>query len=147
MHTAPLLLVVLSLCQQWLCPIRPLQPVPACPDLGGGAGRAAAIAERQGHLCSAPCPLQVYSRGELELIADLCVKHDVLCISDEVYEWLVYDGKEHIRIGTEDGLAELGWLLRVQHLQGRNWWFNCAFLEITRAACMHSSTGHVIVPG
>ncbi|KFO94402.1 Kynurenine--oxoglutarate transaminase 1, partial [Buceros rhinoceros silvestris] len=47
---------------------------------------------------------KVFSRGELELIADLCVKHDVLCISDEVYEWLVYDGKEHIRIATLQGM-------------------------------------------
>uniref|UniRef100_A0A8C4XS78 Aminotransferase class I/classII large domain-containing protein n=1 Tax=Falco tinnunculus TaxID=100819 RepID=A0A8C4XS78_FALTI len=46
----------------------------------------------------------VFSRGELELIAELCVKHDVLCFSDEVYEWLVYDGKEHIRIATLQGM-------------------------------------------
>ncbi|NXM66931.1 KAT1 transaminase, partial [Serilophus lunatus] len=47
---------------------------------------------------------KVFSRGELELIADLCVKHDVLCISDEVYEWLVYDGKELIRIASLQGM-------------------------------------------
>lgn len=64
-------------------------------------------------LCSL---LQVFSRGELELIADLCVKHDALCISDEVYEWLVYDGKEHIRIGMENSMADPGLLLWVQHL-------------------------------
>ncbi|NWI71586.1 KAT1 transaminase, partial [Todus mexicanus] len=43
---------------------------------------------------------KVYNREELQVIADLCVKHDVLCISDEVYEWLVYDGKKNTRIGT-----------------------------------------------
>lgn len=58
-------------------------------------------------LCCPPCLLQVFSRGELGLIAELCVKHDVLCISDEVYEWLVYDGKQHIRIGTGQGWAGL----------------------------------------
>ncbi|XP_040541851.1 kynurenine--oxoglutarate transaminase 1 isoform X3 [Gallus gallus] len=47
---------------------------------------------------------KVFSRGELELIADLCVKHDALCISDEVYEWLVYDGKQHIRIASLPGM-------------------------------------------
>ncbi|NWX54238.1 KAT1 transaminase, partial [Promerops cafer] len=47
---------------------------------------------------------KVFSRGELGLIAELCVKHDVLCISDEVYEWLVYDGKQHIRIATLQGM-------------------------------------------
>lgn len=57
---------------------------------------------------SLPCLLQVFSRGELGLIAELCVKHDVLCISDEVYEWLVYDGKQHIRIGTGLGWAGSG---------------------------------------
>ncbi|POI21167.1 hypothetical protein CIB84_015086, partial [Bambusicola thoracicus] len=34
----------------------------------------------------------------------LCVKHDALCISDEVYEWLVYDGKQHIRIASLPGM-------------------------------------------
>jgi len=43
--------------------------------------------------------LQVYSREELQMIADLCIKYDCLCISDEVYEWLLYDGHQHVRIG------------------------------------------------
>jgi kynurenine--oxoglutarate transaminase/cysteine-S-conjugate beta-lyase/glutamine--phenylpyruvate transaminase len=38
------------------------------------------------------------SRAELEKIAELCIKHNVLCISDEVYQHITYD-KEHIRIG------------------------------------------------
>lgn len=36
---------------------------------------------------------------ELQLIADLCKKYNVICISDEVYEWLVYGGEQHLRIG------------------------------------------------
>ena len=43
--------------------------------------------------------LQVFSMEELQLIADLCKKYNVICISDEVYEWLVYGGEQHIRIG------------------------------------------------
>ena len=35
----------------------------------------------------------------MEMIAELIKKHNVLCISDEVYEWLIYPGNEHIRIG------------------------------------------------
>lgn len=42
---------------------------------------------------------------ELELVAALCQQHDVLCISDEVYQWLVYDGHQHISIG-EPGLLQ-----------------------------------------
>ena len=42
----------------------------------------------------------MFSREEIEFIADLCKKHNALYISDEVYEWLVYDGSEHIRAAT-----------------------------------------------
>ena len=41
----------------------------------------------------------MFTKAELEVVADLCKKYDVLCVSDEVYEWLVYSGSEHIRIG------------------------------------------------
>lgn len=33
------------------------------------------------------------------MIADLAKKHNVLVISDEVYEWLVYEPTKHVRIG------------------------------------------------
>jgi len=42
---------------------------------------------------------QVMTLEELEMIAELCRKHDVIVISDEVYEWLVYPPQQHIRIG------------------------------------------------
>ncbi|MEE6526526.1 hypothetical protein FKM82_027207, partial [Ascaphus truei] len=42
---------------------------------------------------------KVYTKEELQVIADLCMKHDVLCISDEVYEWLIYPGNKHVKIG------------------------------------------------
>ena len=41
----------------------------------------------------------MYSQGELEMVADLCKKRDLLCISDEVYEWLTHDGLRHFKIG------------------------------------------------
>lgn len=34
------------------------------------------------------------------MIADLAKKYNVLVISDEVYEWLVYEPSKHIRIGN-----------------------------------------------
>jgi aspartate/methionine/tyrosine aminotransferase len=43
---------------------------------------------------------KVYTREELELIADLCRRHDVLAITDEVYEHMVFDGHEHISLAT-----------------------------------------------
>ncbi|XP_071447831.1 kynurenine aminotransferase isoform X2 [Hetaerina americana] len=49
---------------------------------------------------------KVFSKKELTLIADLCLRWDALCISDEVYEWLVYPPNEHIRIATLPGMWE-----------------------------------------
>ncbi|XP_050663863.1 kynurenine aminotransferase isoform X1 [Leptidea sinapis] len=47
---------------------------------------------------------KVFTAQELQTIADLCIKHDVLCLSDEVYEWMVYEPNKHIRIATLPGM-------------------------------------------
>uniref|UniRef100_A0A8C8YZ51 Kynurenine--oxoglutarate transaminase 3 n=1 Tax=Prolemur simus TaxID=1328070 RepID=A0A8C8YZ51_PROSS len=49
---------------------------------------------------------KVYTKEELQIIADLCIKYDTLCISDEVYEWLVYSGNKHFKIATFPGMWE-----------------------------------------
>jgi len=49
---------------------------------------------------------KVYSRAELEQIAALCKKHDVICIMDEVYEWMTYDDNKHVRMATLPGMWE-----------------------------------------
>ncbi|CAI6356092.1 unnamed protein product [Macrosiphum euphorbiae] len=43
---------------------------------------------------------KVFDYDELTMIADLAKKHNVLVISDEVYEWLVYAPAKHIRMAT-----------------------------------------------
>jgi N-succinyldiaminopimelate aminotransferase len=48
---------------------------------------------------------RVLSAAELRAVADLCLEHDLICVSDEVYEHLVYDG-EHVPIATLAGMAE-----------------------------------------
>ncbi|HEY4830176.1 MAG TPA: aminotransferase class I/II-fold pyridoxal phosphate-dependent enzyme [Solirubrobacteraceae bacterium] len=48
---------------------------------------------------------RVLTRVELELIAAACLEHDLICVTDEVYEHLVYDG-EHIPLATLPGMAE-----------------------------------------
>jgi len=48
---------------------------------------------------------KVYSRSELELIAQLCVEHNAIAITDEIYEHLVYRGR-HISLATLDGMAD-----------------------------------------
>lgn len=49
---------------------------------------------------------KVYKVEELQMIADLCIKNDILCISDEVYEWLTYDDAKHVKIATLPGMWE-----------------------------------------
>jgi aspartate/methionine/tyrosine aminotransferase len=49
---------------------------------------------------------KVYTRAELQLIADLCQKWDVLAISDEIYERIVYSGHAHVPMASMPGMAE-----------------------------------------
>lgn len=49
---------------------------------------------------------KVYSRDELQLIADLVIKHDAYAICDEVYEHLVFDRRAHIPLITLPGMRE-----------------------------------------
>jgi N-succinyldiaminopimelate aminotransferase len=47
---------------------------------------------------------RVFSRSELNLIAELCDEFDALAITDEVYEHVVFDGVEHVRLATLPGM-------------------------------------------
>ena len=49
---------------------------------------------------------KVFTRGELEIIAGLCRTWDVLAISDEIYEHIIYEGHRHVPIASIDGMAE-----------------------------------------
>src|SRR5579872_6064899 len=49
---------------------------------------------------------KVFTRAELELIRDLCLEFDVLCITDEIYEHILYDGTRHISMASLDGMRE-----------------------------------------
>jgi N-succinyldiaminopimelate aminotransferase len=49
---------------------------------------------------------KVFDRSELEIVAALAIEHDVVVVTDEVYEHLVFPGAEHIPIATLPGMAE-----------------------------------------
>lgn len=49
---------------------------------------------------------RVLTAEELSAVADLCVHHDLLAVTDEVYEHLVYDSARHIPLATLPGMAE-----------------------------------------
>jgi aminotransferase len=46
------------------------------------------------------------TREELEKIAALCVKHDLIVLTDEIYSELTYDGAEHVSIAALKGMRE-----------------------------------------
>ncbi len=49
---------------------------------------------------------KVFSRAELEIIARVCIDNDVIAVTDEVYEHLVFDDAEHIPLATLPQMAE-----------------------------------------
>ena len=67
----------------------------------GGRGRVRAVLLNTPHNPTG----RVLSRAELQAVADACIEHDLVCISDEVYEHLVFDG-EHIPPASLPGMAE-----------------------------------------
>lgn len=88
-------------------------PIPLLPDERGGFVfdeaelREAFAREPKAMLLNTPHnPTgKVFSHEELSLIAELCVAHDVIAITDEVYDHLVYEG-EHRRLAGYPGMAE-----------------------------------------
>ena len=49
----------------------------------------------------------VFDRESLEKIAAICKEHEIIVISDEPYEHILFDGNEHVSIGSLDGMKDL----------------------------------------
>jgi len=49
---------------------------------------------------------KVFTRAELALIRDLCLEFNVLAITDEIYEHILYDGARHISLASLEGMGE-----------------------------------------
>jgi N-succinyldiaminopimelate aminotransferase len=49
---------------------------------------------------------KVFTRAELELIAQVCVERDLIAVTDEVYEYLTYDGLDHVPLASLPGMRE-----------------------------------------
>ncbi|MHC5021009.1 MAG: aminotransferase class I/II-fold pyridoxal phosphate-dependent enzyme, partial [Planctomycetota bacterium] len=80
------------------------------PDfaLDGDALRAAVTDKTKLILVNTPHnPIgKVFSRDELQVIADLAIAHDLIVVTDEVYEYLTFDGVPHVPMATLDGMHE-----------------------------------------
>lgn len=49
---------------------------------------------------------KVWTRTEMELVADFCKRHDLFVFTDEIYEHFIFDGGEHISAATLPGMRE-----------------------------------------
>jgi aminotransferase len=54
---------------------------------------------------SNPCG-KVFTREELAQVAELCIAHDCLAITDEIYEYILFDGHRHVSLATLPGMRE-----------------------------------------
>jgi aminotransferase len=52
-----------------------------------------------------PCG-KVWTRAELQAVLELMVEHDLYAITDEIYEYMVYDGREHVSLASLPGAYE-----------------------------------------
>jgi aspartate/methionine/tyrosine aminotransferase len=49
---------------------------------------------------------KVFTRDELQVIATLCQKWDVIAVTDEIYEHILYNDKKHVALASLDGMRE-----------------------------------------
>ncbi|WP_157219952.1 pyridoxal phosphate-dependent aminotransferase [Flavisphingomonas formosensis] len=49
---------------------------------------------------------RVYSRAELAGLAEVAIRHDLVVVSDEVYEYITFDGAEHVSVAALPGMKE-----------------------------------------
>lgn len=73
---------------------------------------------------------RVFTREELEGVARLCIEHDVVAITDEIYDRIVHDGRRHLPLASLDGMAErtitIGGLGKTFAVTGWRLGFACA---------------------
>jgi aminotransferase len=73
---------------------------------------------------------KVFTREELQWIAELAQQHDLFVFTDEIYEYFLYDGREHISPATLPGMAE-----RTVTISGFSKTFSITGWRIGHAAC------------
>lgn len=83
----------------------PLDPKTFALDAGRldqkAAGARAVVVNTPANPCG-----RVFTPAEMEAIADICRRHNLLCITDEIYEYFLYDGHRHVSMATLPGMWE-----------------------------------------
>jgi len=90
--------------------VKPVLVAMAEPDwsLDTDALKAAVTPRTRAILLNSPANPsgKIFTRTELEAVAAVCIEHDLFLITDEIYEYFVYDGAEHISAATLPGMRE-----------------------------------------
>lgn len=90
--------------------VQPVAVPLAAPDwtLDLDALRRAVTPRTRGMVINSPSNPsgKVFSRAELEAVAALAIEHDLFVITDEIYEYFVFGGAQHLSPATLDGMAE-----------------------------------------
>ncbi|MBS1802268.1 MAG: aminotransferase class I/II-fold pyridoxal phosphate-dependent enzyme [Acidobacteria bacterium] len=90
--------------------VKPVMVPLAEPDwsLDVDAMRAAVTPKTRAMIVNTPANPsgKVFSRAELEAVAEVARDHDLFVFTDEIYEYFVYDGTEHICLATLEGMRE-----------------------------------------
>jgi aminotransferase len=80
---------------------------------------------------------KVFNRREMETIAALCHKWNVIAVTDEIYEHILFNGHKHIAIATLDGMRErtitINGLSKTYSVTGWRVGYTIAPMEITQA--------------
>ena len=89
-------------------------------------------------LCNPSNPTgHVMSKEEVEAVADFALAHDILVVSDEIYERLIFDGRRHYSIGAiervKDRVITLNGLSKSHAMMGFRFGYSAAPAELTRA--------------
>lgn len=73
---------------------------------------------------------KVFSEKELELLAEICIRYDLLVFTDEIYEYIVYDGFSHISPGAFKNIQD-----RVVTISGYSKTFSITGWRVGYCAC------------
>ncbi|MEZ5992228.1 MAG: pyridoxal phosphate-dependent aminotransferase [Planctomycetota bacterium] len=92
----------------------------------------------------------VYSREDLEWLAGLAAKHDLLVYSDEIYEYITYDGLKHVSAATVPGMRErtmtLGGYSKTFSITGWRIGYLAAPVDIMEKAAVASDLLYICAP-
>ncbi len=93
---------------------------------------------------------KVFSREELELLSDICIEHDLVLFSDEIYEHFIFDGREHIPPaslpGMRDRTVTLSGFSKVFSVTGWRLGYAMAPAHVIEAAAQFNDLVYVCAP-